>query len=144
MSIGEAMLTPTEIYFRTMWRIAQKVPEAFGVNITGYGLKNFNRFGEEVVYNIRNPMEPHPLLELAVKEGGYSEEVAYEKFNMGLGFAVMVPDQMSSLKALRIANEEGHRASVIGSVDESIEVEPMVQLYLPGRSDDPIQFRGYN
>ncbi len=117
-TVGEALLNPTAIYLRTMWKIAGLVPASFGVNITGYGLKNFNRFGDGVSYRIDDPMEPLPVHRLVMEESGYDVRTAWTKLNMGMGFAVIVPDSWAAEETLNIARSEGHDAKIVGVVDE--------------------------
>jgi phosphoribosylformylglycinamidine cyclo-ligase len=133
MTVGEALLEPTRLYFRAMSRIASQAPGIFGVNITGYGLKNFNRFGECVTYHITDPLPPHPIHNLIVREGGYSVEEAFTKLNMGMGFAVIARRQAEADIVLEIAKEEGITAKIIGDVSESAAKLPRVMLHKGSR-----------
>ncbi|MFH1063823.1 MAG: AIR synthase related protein [Candidatus Woesearchaeota archaeon] len=127
-TIGELLLTPTLLYFSTTYKIAQEIPGTYGVNITGYGLKNFNRFGEGIKYLIHHAMEPHPIHALIMREGGYDVKKAYTKMNMGMGFAMIVKDYDQASRVIRIASEEGHRAKVVGHIEASDEQTPSVIL----------------
>jgi len=147
MTVGEALLTPTAIYLRAMWRIAEEFPGVFGVNITGYGLKNFNRSGEGVVYHISDPLEPLPIHRLFMREGKYDSVTAWTKSNMGMGFAVIVPDGMPANKVVEIAKAEGHYAKIVGFVLESGKQEPSTTLYtgeIPDMKKETVLFRGYD
>ena len=87
-TLGEVMLEPTEIYVRAMAKVTKDF-EAVGVNNTGYGLKNFNRFPGKFEFRIDNPIEPSPIFRLLQKESRLSDKDMYSKFNMGMGFFII-------------------------------------------------------
>ncbi|MBW2972414.1 hypothetical protein KY359_05235, partial [Candidatus Woesearchaeota archaeon] len=146
-TVGEALLTPTAIYLRAMWDITQAVPAAFGVNITGYGLKNFNRVGDGVEYHISDPMEPLPIHRVFMREGGYDVKTAWTKSNMGMGFAVIVPDEDAAKTAVSIAKAAGHDAKIVGKVQPGREGEACTWLCtkgMAGMPDETVRFKGYD
>jgi len=146
ITVGKALIRPTEIFLRAMYRIADSIRGAYGVNITGYGLKNFNRFGKRVRYALTLPFEPRPIHKLLMDEGKYAPEEAWTKWNMGMGFAVIVKDHDAARAACSIAEEEGHTAKVVGKVIESDCEEPSVILYLPDEASKycrNYEFNGY-
>ncbi len=98
------------------------------MNITGYGLKNFNRFGEGISYMMTHAMEPHNIHILVMREGGYDVKKAYTKMNMGMGFAMIVKNYDDASRVIKMASEDGHRAKVVGHVETSDEQTPSVIL----------------
>ncbi len=145
-TVGDALLAPTKLYLKTMSRICGITCSTYGVNITGYGLKNFNRFGKGIVYLIDDPMDPLPIHRLVMNEGKYDVEHAWTKMNMGMGFAVIVEDMEEARVACTIANEEGHDAKIVGKVVEGKADGPSVLLNLRGKDyapDGDYSFEGY-
>ena len=111
-----------------MSRIGKRFPGAFGVNITGYGLHNFNRFGNNVRYVINHPLEPKPIHIMLYEADCHDIRRAYTKSNMGMGFAIIVKSEEEAAAAITIAEEEGHAAKIVGYVDESKDCNPHVAL----------------
>jgi len=149
----EVLLEPTIIYSKPVAEIAKEFPYVVGVNITGNGLANFNRAGENVVYVIDRPLEPHPIFKVfeeevkrQVKDGQipensrYDTKKLYQKLNMGMGFAMIInPENVD--KALDIANEYRLDAKVVGHVEKNNDSVLATELRLPGKM--PIVFEGY-
>ncbi|NCC59282.1 MAG: phosphoribosylformylglycinamidine cyclo-ligase, partial [Synergistales bacterium] len=58
--------------------------------ITGSGLLKLHRisgFG----FEIDDPIEPQPIFRFLQEEGGVAEDEMYRTFNMGMGYAFIVP-----------------------------------------------------
>jgi len=138
-TIGEMLLEPTMIYSGVMKKIGKRFPYVQGVNITGYGLHNFNRVGSGVEYHITDPFEPHPIFELYQSETGESDEKMHKSFNMGLGFAFMV-DVADAEKAMDIASESGFQVQIVGEVRKSDN--PIITTYLH-KDGKELTFEGY-
>lgn len=148
-TVGEALLTPTQLYFSAMQRIARELPGTYGFNITGNGLKNFNRYGRDIAYVINRPLEPTAINRLVVEEGKYPAEKAYTKFNMGMGFAVVVKDEEEESVVCMIAESEGISARNVGFID-ACEGAPVTVLERRLGEDGTAgkvrmaEFRGYH
>ncbi|MFH1133715.1 MAG: AIR synthase-related protein [Nanoarchaeota archaeon] len=112
-TIGRWLLEPTKIYLRAMAAIAKEHP-VFGLNNTGYGLKNLTRITTHD-FRLRKVLEPQPIFKLLKKESGYSDEKLYSTFNMGMGFFVMCQKQDAD-SILSIAARHGVRGEVIGAI----------------------------
>ncbi len=115
ISLGEELLKPTKLYVKLMARVATDFPGTFGVNITGYGLKNFNRIGKNIKYVISDPVKPKPIFEMLQEDGKFSIEQMYEKFNMGMGFAIICKKENAEF-ILRTAKKMNHEAKIIGHI----------------------------
>ncbi|MFH1641307.1 MAG: AIR synthase-related protein [Nanoarchaeota archaeon] len=113
-TIGELLLEPTRIYSKSVSAIADKC-SLIGINNTGYGLKNFNRIKGRFV--IENPLKPHKIFDLVQKESGFSTKQMYQKFNMGMGFFLIVSSDDADT-ALSIAEKFKEDAKIIGKVQK--------------------------
>ncbi len=88
-TFGQELLTPTRIYHEVL-----KVTAACTVHgmchITGGGLLNFNRLSR---YGFRfdTPITPPDIFGWIQKAGDISAEEMYRTFNMGMGYAYVVP-----------------------------------------------------
>jgi len=89
-TFGEELLIPTRIYHESL-----KVTAACTVHgmchVTGGGLLNFNRLSG---YGFRfdNPITPPQIFSWIQKAGDISAVEMYRTFNMGMGFAYVVPE----------------------------------------------------
>ena len=142
--IGEALLTPTLIYARSLVPIADELfiehnTGFVGVHITGYGIKNINRVGKLVRYCIDEPMQQQPIFNLVQEEAGFSEEEMERKFNRGMGFAVIINPSYVDLVVGK-AKEYGFEARYVGRVIEDVNEVPSVVVNRKGGS---VSFRGY-
>ncbi len=130
-TIGSALLKPTKIYSKLMYDLGKKT-NAIGINITGYGLKNFNRIGKKVEFHLHNVFKPQPVFELMQKESKYSDEQMYQKFNMGNGFFAIV-NKKDEETALKLAKKHKILALVSGEIKKSKQVKPKTVLHLNGK-----------
>jgi len=140
ISLGEELLKPTKLYVKLMAKVAADFPGTFGVNITGYGLKNFNRIGKNIKYSISDQIEPQQIFELLQKDGKFSQEQMYEKFNMGMGFAIVCKKEQAD-GILKIAKSMKYDAKIVGFVLENKNAEKIVtELNI---NDKKIIYKGY-
>ena len=108
-TFGEELLTPTRIYHESL-----KVTAACSVHgmchVTGGGLLNFNRLSE---YGFRfdNPITPPQIFSWIQKAGDISAVEMYRTFNMGMGFAYVVPK-----KSVACVQKMVKGAQVVGEV----------------------------
>jgi len=114
-SIGEELLTPTTIYVRQVLDIVRSFKVKGMVNVTGGGLRNFVRLKEGIGFCIDNPMEPNQIFKVIRNLGSINDKEMYQTFNMGLGFAMIVPKK----DAKAVVARAGRGAKVIGKVDDS-------------------------
>lgn len=143
-TVLEALKTPTALYLREAVEIGERFgdPNIYGVNITGNGLANFNRAGEDVAFEITDPLEPLPVHRFLVHESEWSPEVAYRKQNMGMGFAYIAPSLDIGEGIVKTINEMGkNRAKIVGEVVFN-KGELRTTLYKPYEGE-PIDFVGY-
>ncbi len=132
-TIGEILLEPTKIYMKAMASIASQT-KVLGINNTGYGLKNFNRI-KGFQFLIDNPIKPQPIFGLMQKESGFTDEQMYGRFNMGMGFFLIV-DKNEADKTLSIAEKSREEAKIVGEVKRGNETVLI-------KNNKKIIFRGY-
>ena len=114
-SVGEALITPTRIY--------AEVPEVclaaevHGMcHVTGGGLLNFLRISH-YGFSIDEPMPVPEILQWIAEKGELETNELYRTFNMGMGFAFIVPQQ--SVETI-LSMVDG--AKVVGHVIEEHKV----------------------
>lgn len=120
MSLGEALLTPTKIYVKSVLDLIGKV-EVKGIShITGGGFyENIPRMlPDGISAKIKQGSFPiPPIFGLLQREGNIPEHDMYNTFNMGVGMAIVV-DSANTDKAIEILKANGEDAFVIGKTVE--------------------------
>lgn len=120
MTLGEALLTPTKIYVMAILKLLENVQVKGISHITGGGFyENMPRMlREDVSLKIQKDSYPVlPIFKLIQKVGNIPERDMYNTFNMGIGMAVIVRKEEVK-KAIKILEEQGEKAYVIGEVVE--------------------------
>jgi phosphoribosylformylglycinamidine cyclo-ligase len=108
-TVGEALMTPTRIYSEVL-DVCQTVDVHGMCHVTGGGLLNFLRIGNYGV-SIEDPMQIPEILQWIKERGGLETNELYRTFNMGMGFAFIVPET-SVPKILAMVNG----AKIVGHV----------------------------
>jgi phosphoribosylformylglycinamidine cyclo-ligase len=111
-SIGLELLTPTEIYVRKVLDIVSKCPVHGMIDVTGGGLRNFLRLRKGISISIDEPMPVPPVFKVLTDLGSVEASEAYQTFNMGLGFALVCPEEEAK-KAVAVY---GEGAKIVGRV----------------------------
>jgi phosphoribosylformylglycinamidine cyclo-ligase len=145
LTVLEALQIPTAIYLRDAAAIGKELDlrDIYGVNITGGGLANFNRVGQEVSFEIVDPLDPLPIHKLLVAESRWGPRKAYSKQNMGMGFAYIVPALEVAEVVVRIIADRGENtAKIVGEVREHTGSQPCTVLHKPFEGP-PLKFVGY-
>lgn len=117
-TVGEALLEPTRIYVKPILKLIEEVKVKGISHITGGGFyENLPRMLREgVSLKIdKNSYEVPALFKLIASRGSIPERDMYNTFNMGIGMAVIVPENEVE-KALNILKEAGEEAYLIGEV----------------------------
>jgi phosphoribosylformylglycinamidine cyclo-ligase len=112
-SIGEELLTPTKIYTEVLEIIRNDVHGM--AHITGGGILNLKRL-KNLGYNLTNPLPPQKIFRFIQELGKVDEEEMYRTFNMGMGFAIILPEEQA--KKL----EKEIEGKVVGYVEEGREI----------------------
>ena len=127
MTLGEALLTPTKIYVKSILALLEQVDVKGISHITGGG------FYENIPRSIpdglcakidRSAVRVLPIFDLIAKTGDICERDMFNTYNMGVGMSVVVPAEQVD-KALEILTAHGEDAYVIGKIvagEEKIEL----------------------
>ena len=95
-TIGEELLTPTRIYVKDILKLLSKCEVHGLAHITGGGVLKLLRLtrltGKDLGFELDEPLEPQPIFTFLQELGEISDEEMYKTFNMGMGFAVVVPE----------------------------------------------------
>jgi phosphoribosylformylglycinamidine cyclo-ligase len=110
---GEALLTPTRIYVKPILELLASSVAVHGLaHITGGGVTKLSRLTKKFEFLLDAPLKPPPVFSALQKLGGVDTKEMYRTFNMGMGFACIVPDGQAD-DALRVLNKHVH-ARVVG------------------------------
>lgn len=120
-SVGEELLEPTKIYVKEILKLIKNVEVKGLAHITGSGLRNLKRLNKSVGFLIDEPLEPQPIFKAIQEFGNVSNKEMYQTFNMGMGFAVILPDDQVE-DALSILNKY-KEAKIVGKIAEGKGVE---------------------
>jgi len=117
ITLGAALLTPTRIYREAL--LACRRAEVHGMcHVTGSGLLNFTRLTKHG-FDFTEPLPVPPVFGWLQEKGEIDPVEMYRTFNMGMGFAYILPeDEAGVLKRLiagsrvvgQVVKEPGIRA----------------------------------
>jgi phosphoribosylformylglycinamidine cyclo-ligase len=115
-SVADGLLEPTVIYVRAVLDLLRSDIEVRGLaHITGGGLANLRRLSARVGWAIEQPLPVPGICALVQRCGGIADAEMWDVFNMGCGFACVVPaDGADEAIALLAARHPG--AARIGTV----------------------------
>ena len=118
-SLGDVLLTPTQIYVKPVLAALQAGLEIHGMaHITGGGLpENLPRcIQADQSIQLRGDEWPTlPIFEWIAEAGHVKPSAMFDTFNMGIGFAVIVPPQHVN-SALQCFQDQGIAAYEIGTI----------------------------
>lgn len=120
-SLGEALLTPTEIYVKPMLALFDKARVSAVSHITGGGFyENIPRSIPSGLCAVieKSAVRVPALFGLIAEKGGIPERDMFNTFNMGVGMSVVVVKEDEAV-ALASLKESGLDAYVIGEIAES-------------------------
>ncbi|MGH2905527.1 MAG: phosphoribosylformylglycinamidine cyclo-ligase [Solirubrobacterales bacterium] len=118
-SVGEELLTPTEIYVKPILELLHSPVEVRGLaHLTSGGVLNLLRLNSDVGYEFSRPLAPQPVFELIQRSASVSDAEMHEVFNMGCGFTVVVPPEHADA-ADTLLRSHYTGAHVIGEVTDA-------------------------
>jgi phosphoribosylformylglycinamidine cyclo-ligase len=125
-TIGEELLTPTEIYVKQVLEITSRFNVHGLVDITGGGLRNILRMKKGLQYIISDPVKPAPIFTKLQELGEVEDKEIYQTLNMSMGFTIIAPAD----DAEQIAKKYGN-AEIVGRVQkgDGVLLEPGNILY---------------
>jgi len=115
-SYGQGLLAPRGIYAPLVAACQDSgLPIHYAIHVTGHGWRKLMRAEANMVYRVTNPGEPPPLFKFLMKAGPIAPKEAWGTFNMGVGFALIMP-QASAAQAVQLAAQAGLKAWIGGDV----------------------------
>ena len=108
-TFGQELLKPTRIYHESL-KVAASCTVHGMCHVTGGGLLNFNRLSK-YGFLFDTPITPPEIFSWIQKNGDISEAEMYRAFNMGMGYAYVVP-KTSVVKVLKMVKG----SQVVGKV----------------------------
>ncbi len=122
-TVGEALLTPTRIYVKSILALLEKVAVKGISHITGGGFyENIPRsFPDGLGAKINKAdVKVLPIFDIIAKTGNIPERDMYNTYNMGVGMIVVV-DKADADLAIATLKANGDEAYLLGEVVESDE-----------------------
>ena len=116
-TVADVLLEPTLIYVRAVLELlrAPEVDVHGLAHITGGGLDNLKRLRDDVEYRMEDPLPVPPVFGLVQRLGAVADDEMKRVFNMGMGFAAVVPaEQADAAAEILAARHAGARR--VGSV----------------------------
>src|SRR5213596_326180 len=100
---GEELLEPTAIYVRPVLRALRRAKVHGMAHITGGGVRNLVRLKSNVEFRISEPLEVPAVFRALQMLGGIAPSEMYQTFNMGMGFAIVAPEDAAKpiIRSLR-------------------------------------------
>lgn len=117
-TLGDELLRPTKIYVKSILEILKDFSVKGMAHITGGGLPgNVSRIiPKGLSAEIRLPNgTAQPIFKVLKKSGDIPQGDMYATFNMGVGFALVVPSDLSEAIVTRLTSL-GENASIIGEI----------------------------
>ena len=122
-TIGEILLTPTQIYVQEIVELLKKVEVHGLAHITGGGLRNLTRLNEDAKFVINDPFQPQPIFKFLQKYGNIEDREMYQTFNMRMGFTVVVSKEDAN-EAMKILKKHSKsEVKIVGRLEKGKGVE---------------------
>ena len=119
-TLGEELITPTKIYVKSILALNEKVTIKSISHITGGGFyENIPRsLPDGITAKVDSgSLKILPIFTLIQQVGNIPERDMFNTFNMGVGMTVVV-DKADAETAVKILNENGENAYIIGELIE--------------------------
>jgi phosphoribosylformylglycinamidine cyclo-ligase len=122
-TVGEALLTPTRIYVKTVLALLQEVEVRGMAHITGGGLgENLARIipaglGAQID---SSSVESPAIFNLIAELGQVPREEMFRTFNMGIGYVIVIAPHHRD-KALKCLHSKAEKPIVIGRVSRDLK-----------------------
>ena len=122
-TIGDVLLTPTQIYVKEIVELLKKVKVHGLAHITGGGLRNLPRLNKNVKFVIDEPFEPQSIFKFIQKQGNIDDKEMYQTFNMGMGFAVIVAEKDAKETISILKRYSSVDVKIVGQIEKGAGVE---------------------
>lgn len=120
-TLGETLITPTEIYVKPMLALFDKVKVKGVSHITGGGFyENMPRSIKDGlgVFIKEQDVKVLPIFDLTEKRGNIDRRDMFNTFNMGVGMSVIV-GKSDAATAIKVLQDNGVNAYVLGEMKKS-------------------------
>ncbi len=117
-TIGEILLTPTQIYVKEVLELFKQVPVNGLAHITGGGLRNLPRLHQNIQFVIDNPLPPQPVFSFLQQQGNVDDKEMYQTFNMGMGFAIIVAEDQLDLSIQTLQKHSKSKIQHVGYIQK--------------------------
>lgn len=115
---GEALLTKTNIYARLVKKMLDTGIDIHYIsNITGHGLRKIMRARQTYTYVLEKIFAPQEVFNFIQKQGGLETYEMYQAYNMGMDYAIFLPQKYIK-KAKSIIKNCGFESIDAGYVDK--------------------------
>ncbi len=117
-TLGEVLLTPTRIYVKSLLKLLEQVEVHAISHITGGGLlENLPRvLPQDCCANINTKSWQRPaIFDWLQEKGQVTDNEMHRTFNCGIGMVICV-SRKNADDALRILNQQGEQASIVGEI----------------------------
>jgi len=122
-TIGEVLLTPTQIYVKEIVELLKHVKVHGLAHITGGGLRNLPRLNKNVKFVIDDPFEPQDIFKFLQKYGNIDDKEMYQTFNMGMGLAIIVSEKDVDETIKILKKHSKSKVKVVGRIKKGKSVE---------------------
>ncbi len=117
--LGNALLTPTEIYVKPIMEVVSRCQVHGLANITGGAFTKLLRL-KRAGFMLDAMPEPPKIMQL-IEDLGVSQIEMYKTFNMGIGFCVVAPKQETQ-KIISICKKYKMKSQEIGFISNKVGV----------------------
>ncbi len=118
-SVADVLLEPTVIYVRAVLELLRSDIPVHGLaHITGGGLLNLLRLGDDVGFEVSEPLPVLGVFSLIAELGDVPPAEMWEVFNMGCGFCAVVP-AADAERAVALLSGRHPGTAVIGRVTDA-------------------------
>ncbi len=128
-TIGEILLTPTQIYVKEIVNLLKKVKVNGLAHITGSGVLNLPRLNKKVQFVLEDPFEIPPIFTYIQELGNIDEKEMYQTFNMGMGFCIVLSEKYLDEAMKILKNYSSVEVKVVGRIEKGKGVKiPSLRL----------------
>lgn len=114
---GEAVLTKSNIYAKLIEILLDnKINIHYISNITGHGFRKIMRAKSGFTYILERIFDPQEVFAFIQKEANLSDRDMYQTFNMGMDYALFLPEDNVE-KAKKIISSEGFESIDAGFIE---------------------------
>ncbi len=128
-TLGQTLLTPTEIYVKSVRELLRQHPIKAMAHITGGGLtENIPRCMPNNTLAVLDDKkwQAPPIFEWLQTNGNVDTSEMRLTFNCGIGMALIVDHSLAAIVCERL-NALGHQAWPIGTIESSTDTDPKVE-----------------